>query len=56
MHIGLETGEGGIEFPGEFQITANSLVEALARNQQHTDPNNPSDEEDIVRVQDDFGR
>jgi mannose-6-phosphate isomerase-like protein (cupin superfamily) len=23
---------------------------------QHTDPDNPSDEEDIVRVQDDFGR
>lgn len=23
---------------------------------QHTDPNNPSDEDDIVRVQDDFGR
>ena len=23
---------------------------------QHTDPNNPSDESDIVRVQDDFGR
>ena len=23
---------------------------------QHTDPNQPSDEEDIVRVQDDFGR
>lgn len=23
---------------------------------QHTDPNNPSDEEDIVRLQDDFGR
>jgi mannose-6-phosphate isomerase-like protein (cupin superfamily) len=23
---------------------------------QHTDPNNPSDEHDIVRVQDDFGR
>lgn len=23
---------------------------------QHTDPGNPSDEEDIVRVQDDFGR
>jgi hypothetical protein len=23
---------------------------------QHTDKNNPSDEEDIVRVQDDFGR
>jgi mannose-6-phosphate isomerase-like protein (cupin superfamily) len=23
---------------------------------QHTDPNNPSSEEDIVRVQDDFGR
>lgn len=23
---------------------------------QHTDPNNPSDEDDIVRLQDDFGR
>ena len=23
---------------------------------QHTDKNNPSDEEDIIRVQDDFGR
>jgi mannose-6-phosphate isomerase-like protein (cupin superfamily) len=23
---------------------------------QHTDPQNPSDEDDIVRVQDDFGR
>ena len=23
---------------------------------QHTDPDNPSDEDDIVRVQDDFGR
>jgi mannose-6-phosphate isomerase len=23
---------------------------------QHTDPNNPSDEDDIIRVQDDFGR
>jgi mannose-6-phosphate isomerase-like protein (cupin superfamily) len=23
---------------------------------QHTDPKNPSDEQDIVRVQDDFGR
>ena len=23
---------------------------------QHTEKNNPSDEEDIVRVQDDFGR
>ena len=23
---------------------------------QHTDPNNPSNEEDIVRLQDDFGR
>ena len=23
---------------------------------QHTDPNHPSDEDDIVRVQDDFGR
>ena len=23
---------------------------------QHTDPNNPTDEEDIIRLQDDFGR
>jgi hypothetical protein len=23
---------------------------------QHTDANNPSDEDDIIRVQDDFGR
>lgn len=28
----------------------------LAEIWQHTDPNNPSDENDIVRVQDDFGR
>lgn len=28
----------------------------LAEIWQHTDPSNPSDEEDIVRVQDDFGR
>ena len=28
----------------------------IAEIWQHTDPNNPSDEEDIVRVQDDFGR
>lgn len=28
----------------------------LAEMWQHTDPENPSDEEDIVRVQDDFGR
>ena len=28
----------------------------IAEIWQHTDPNNPSDENDIVRVQDDFGR
>ena len=28
----------------------------LAEMWQHTDPENPSDEEDIVRLQDDFGR
>jgi hypothetical protein len=28
----------------------------IAEIWQHTDINNPSDEEDIVRVQDDFGR
>jgi hypothetical protein len=28
----------------------------IAEIWQHTDPDNPSDEDDIVRVQDDFGR
>ncbi|MDP3928534.1 MAG: phosphoheptose isomerase [Bacteroidota bacterium] len=28
----------------------------IAEIWQHTDPNNPSNEEDIVRVQDDYGR
>ena len=28
----------------------------IAEIWQHTDVNNPSDEEDIVRVQDDYGR
>ena len=28
----------------------------LAEIWKHTDPENPSDEEDIVRVEDDFGR
>lgn len=28
----------------------------IAEIWQHTDPNNPSDEDDIVRLQDDFGR
>ncbi len=28
----------------------------IAEIWQHTDPNHPSDEEDIVRLQDDFGR
>jgi len=28
----------------------------IAEIWQHTDPHNPSDEEDIVRLQDDFGR
>ena len=28
----------------------------LAEIWQHTDPNNPSNEEDIIRIQDDFGR
>ncbi len=28
----------------------------IAEIWQHTDPNNPSDEDDIIRLQDDFGR
>lgn len=31
-------------------------VGIIAEIWQHVDPNNPSDEEDIVRLQDDFGR
>jgi len=35
---------------------ANSDWGAVAEIWQHTDPQNPSNEEDIVRLQDDFGR
>jgi mannose-6-phosphate isomerase len=34
----------------------NNQYGVVAEIWQHTDKNNPSDEEDIVRVQDDFGR
>ena len=33
-----------------------SNISIVAEIWQHTDPNNPSDENDIIRVQDDFGR
>ena len=32
------------------------LLSIVAEIWQHTDKNNPSDEEDIIRVQDNFGR
>ena len=38
------------------RIVGLSAWGVLAEIWQHTDVNNPSDEEDIVRVQDDFGR
>jgi len=31
-------------------------VRTQTEEEQHTDPSHPSDEKDIVRVQDDFGR
>lgn len=60
-----EQGEVETLEPGEFiklkQGERHRLVgldewAMLAEIWQHTDPENPSDEEDIVRVQDDFGR
>ena len=36
-------------------ITLNDYA-VLAEIWQHTDPNNPSDENDIVRLSDDYGR
>lgn len=33
MDIGLEAGEGGVEFAGEFEIAADRPVEPLAGNQ-----------------------
>lgn len=43
------------------QLERHRLIEldetsVVAEIWQHTDKNNPSDEEDIIRVQDDFGR
>lgn len=35
---------------------ANDAWGAVAEIWQHTDPRNPSDEEDVVRLQDDYGR
>jgi mannose-6-phosphate isomerase-like protein (cupin superfamily) len=70
-NVGVITSDNDIEGPlkklveGEFitlkQGERHRLVglddwAVIAEIWQHTDPNNPSDEEDIVRVQDDFGR
>jgi mannose-6-phosphate isomerase len=60
-----QQGEVKIYHPGEVitlkqgerhRLVGLSDWAVLAEIWQHTDPLNPSDEDDIVRVQDDFGR
>jgi mannose-6-phosphate isomerase len=60
-----EEGELQVLKPGELitlqqgqrhRLIGTSEWGVLAEIWQHTDENNPSNEEDIVRVQDDFGR
>jgi mannose-6-phosphate isomerase len=60
-----EEGELQVLKPGELitlqqgqrhRLIGSSEWGVLAEIWQHTDENNPSNEEDIVRVQDDFGR
>lgn len=53
----LNTGET-VQFATEVRHRLVGLSDwgVIAEIWQHTDPNNPSDESDIVRVEDDFGR
>lgn len=48
-HVKLEQGE-------RHRLVGLDNWAVIAEIWQHTDANNPSNEEDIVRVQDDFGR
>ena len=56
----LETYESGdvitLRQGGRHRLVGLDNWGVLAEIWQHTDPKNPSDEEDIVRLQDDFGR
>ncbi len=55
--IDLEIGEVVILQKGErHRLVGTETWGIVAEIWQHTDSENPSDEEDIVRVQDDFGR
>ena len=53
----LQTGDMIKLAQGErHRIIGNDNFGIIAEIWQHTDPNNPSNEDDIVRLQDDFGR
>ena len=55
--IALEVGNKVVLKQGErHRLVGLDEVGILAEIWQHTDPNYPSDEDDIVRLQDDFGR
>jgi mannose-6-phosphate isomerase len=52
-----EAGERLMLSQGEYhRLMGPEKWGIVAEMWQHTDPANPSDEDDIVRVQDDFGR
>ena len=53
----LEVGDKVILSKGErHRLVGLETTGIVAEIWQHTDPNHPSDENDIVRLQDDFGR
>ncbi|HRG44320.1 MAG TPA: hypothetical protein PKY97_07635, partial [Saprospiraceae bacterium] len=53
----LSTGEiVQLEQGERHRIIGNEGYGIVAEIWQHIDPNHPSDEDDIVRLQDDFGR
>ena len=53
----MVTGEKVVLEQGERQrLVGLNEVGVIAEIWQHIDPDNPSDEDDIVRLQDDFGR
>lgn len=69
--VGIKVSDNDIEGPLQTKKTGDLIIlkkgerhrliglsswGIIAEIWQHTDENNPSDEEDIVRVQDDFGR
>ena len=55
--ITLKDGDKVVLAKGErHRLVGLEGIGIVAEIWQHTDPDNPSDEEDIVRLQDDFGR